>query len=77
MGGLPCPTTLQQAICDSVRSYLQPAEGSQSWLLPPLNALEDLQIDEDDQEESRESPPEVKPLIDMFPGVSAALLTRR
>ncbi|KAJ3455228.1 hypothetical protein MRS44_013828 [Fusarium solani] len=36
----------------------------------------DLQIDEDNQEEYREPPPEVKPLIDMFPGVSAALLTR-
>ena len=36
----------------------------------------DLQIDEDNQEENREPPPEVKPLIDMFPGVSAALLTR-
>ncbi|RTE67904.1 hypothetical protein BHE90_017721, partial [Fusarium euwallaceae] len=36
----------------------------------------DLQTDEDNQEEYREPPPEVKPLIDMFPGVSAALLTR-
>ncbi|CAG7948056.1 unnamed protein product [Penicillium salamii] len=27
-------------------------------------------------EENREPPPEVKPLIDIFPGVSAALLTR-
>ncbi|EED22575.1 hypothetical protein TSTA_060670 [Talaromyces stipitatus ATCC 10500] len=36
----------------------------------------DLQDDDDNQEENREPPPEVKPLIDMFPGVSAALLTR-
>ncbi|KAH6872078.1 hypothetical protein B0T10DRAFT_362526, partial [Thelonectria olida] len=36
----------------------------------------DLRNDEDNQEETREPPPEVKPLIDMFPGVSAALLTR-
>ncbi|RHZ45475.1 uncharacterized protein CDV56_104526 [Aspergillus thermomutatus] len=36
----------------------------------------DLRVDEDNQEENREPPPEVKPLINMFPGVSAALLTR-
>ncbi|KAH6869226.1 hypothetical protein B0T10DRAFT_418782 [Thelonectria olida] len=36
----------------------------------------DLRNDEDNQEETREPPPEVKPLIDMFPGISAALLTR-
>ncbi|KAH6871992.1 hypothetical protein B0T10DRAFT_611066 [Thelonectria olida] len=36
----------------------------------------DLRNDEDNQEETLEPPPEVKPLIDMFPGVSAALLTR-
>ncbi|OKO92884.1 hypothetical protein PENSUB_12565 [Penicillium subrubescens] len=35
----------------------------------------DLQED-DILEENREPPPEVKPLIDIFPGVSAALLTR-
>ncbi|KAJ6000957.1 hypothetical protein N7481_001366 [Penicillium waksmanii] len=35
----------------------------------------DLQ-DDDNLEENREPPPEVKPLIDIFPGVSAALLTR-
>ncbi|KAI3095133.1 hypothetical protein CBS147333_9859 [Penicillium roqueforti] len=35
----------------------------------------DLQGDEN-LEENREPPPEVKPLIDIFPGVSAALLTR-
>ncbi|KAI3281149.1 hypothetical protein DTO002I6_9948 [Penicillium roqueforti] len=35
----------------------------------------DLQGDEN-LEENRELPPEVKPLIDIFPGVSAALLTR-
>jgi len=32
--------------------------------------------EDEDSEESREPPPEVKPLIDSFPGVSAALLTR-
>lgn len=35
----------------------------------------DLQ-DDDNLEENREPLPEVKPLIDIFPGVSAALLTR-
>ncbi|CAG8006751.1 unnamed protein product [Penicillium salamii] len=35
----------------------------------------DLQ-DDDDLEENQEPLPEVKPLIDIFPGVSAALLTR-
>ncbi|CAG7936494.1 unnamed protein product [Penicillium salamii] len=35
----------------------------------------DLQGDKN-LEENREPPPEVKPLIDIFPGVSAALLTR-
>ncbi|KAF4467278.1 kinase-like domain [Fusarium albosuccineum] len=46
-----CPTRLrpwmdclaqQQAVYDSVRSYLQPAEGPLARLFPPLNALEDL-----------------------------------
>jgi hypothetical protein len=31
------------------------------------------QQDDDNLEENREPPPEVKPLIDIFPGVSAAL----
>lgn len=35
----------------------------------------DLQ-DNDNLEENRELPPKVKPLIDIFPGISAALLTR-
>jgi hypothetical protein len=35
----------------------------------------DLQ-DDDNLEENREPPPNVKPFIDIFPGVSAALLTR-
>jgi hypothetical protein len=34
----------------------------------------DLQ-DEDNLKENREPPPEVKPLIDIFSGISAALLT--
>jgi hypothetical protein len=32
--------------------------------------------DKDNFEENREPPPKVKPLINMFPSVSAALLTR-
>jgi hypothetical protein len=36
----------------------------------------DLRHDEDSPEDNREPPHEVKPLIDLFPGVSAALLTR-
>lgn len=35
----------------------------------------DLQGDQN-LEENREPPPEAKPLIDIFPGISAALLTR-
>jgi hypothetical protein len=36
----------------------------------------DLQHDKDSPEDNHKPPPKVKPLINLFPGVSAALLTR-
>ncbi|KAK4205842.1 hypothetical protein QBC37DRAFT_181611 [Rhypophila decipiens] len=54
------------------RLEIDAAESDLRHRRPQTNPREDVE----DPEENREPPPEVKPLIDLFPGVSAALLVR-
>ncbi|KAM7209821.1 hypothetical protein V8F06_014798 [Rhypophila decipiens] len=54
------------------RLEIDAAESDLHHRRPQTNPREDVE----DPEENCEPPPEVKPLIDLFPGISAALLVR-